>query len=380
MSGPGTHVAQVGASNLPVAAGETSSSAIAAREKAAVEARFLMALHRPRDFETSRRRLMDACRRPAFAEVARYSKPVGGERITGLSIRFAEEARVMWGNMDVTTLLVFDDEERRIYRVQGIDLETNATESKDVMIEKFVERRKTREGMEIIGSRTNSTGQTVYKVRATEDDLMVKANAAISKERRNVILSLLPGDVKEECEQQAIDTLSNVDANDPAASRKKLLDAFWKYGVTPAQVAELLGHPVEQINPAEMTLLRTYGTALKEGESTWPDIVEAHTAGKKTGSTQAPESGATKGTEGLKAKLGKNGQRSAEPAAQAAVPAKDAAAPASEKCRVCFRSDGTHEPNAPCYEEAERARLAAEEVAILEQDRELEKAEAEARR
>src|SRR3954464_1839255 len=105
--------------NLPAAAGETSSSAIAAREKASVEARFIMAANRPRDFETSRRRLVDACKRPGFAAMARYSKPVGRERIEGLSIRFAEEARVLWGNMDVTVLLVFDDDMRRIYRVQG---------------------------------------------------------------------------------------------------------------------------------------------------------------------------------------------------------------------------------------------------------------------
>jgi hypothetical protein len=288
--------------NLPIAAGETSSSAIAAREKASVEARFIMAMNRPRDFETSRRRLMDACRRPGFAEVARYSKPVGRERITGLSIRFAEEARVLWGNMDVTVLLVFDDDMRRIYRVQGIDLETNATEAVDVMVEKFVERRQTRDGMEIIGSRTNTSGQTVYKIRATEDDLAVKAGAQISKQRRNCILALLPADVKEECENQCIATLAKADAEDPGAARKKLLDAFWNFGVTPAQIVELLGHPVEQMNPSELTLFRSYYTALKDGEATWAAIVEAHT-GKAAKPAEAAQP--TKGTDGLKAAIDK---------------------------------------------------------------------------
>jgi hypothetical protein len=293
----------VGNSNLPVAPGETSSSAIAAREKASVEARFIMAVNRPRDFETSRRRLMDACKRPGFAEVARYSKPVGRERITGLSIRFAEEARVLWGNMDVTVLLVFDDDMRRIYRVQGIDLETNATEAVDVMVEKFVERRQTRDGMEIIGSRTNTSGQTVYKIRATEDDLAVKAGAQISKQRRNCILALLPADVKEECENQCIATLAKADAEDPGAARKKLLDAFWTFGVTPAQIVELLGHPVEQMNPSELTLFRSYYTALKDGEATWAAIVEAHT-GKAAKPTEQPAKPA-KGTAGLASALKK---------------------------------------------------------------------------
>jgi hypothetical protein len=288
--------------NLPVAAGETSSSAIAAREKASVEARFIMAANRPRDFETSRRRLVDACKRPGFAAMARYSKPVGRERIEGLSIRFAEEARVLWGNMDVTVLLVFDDDMRRIYRVQGIDLETNATEAVDVMVEKFVERRQTRDGMEIIGSRTNTSGQTVYKVRATEDDLAVKVNAQVAKSRRNCILALLPADVKEECEAQAIATLTKRDQEDPGAARKAILDSFWKLGVTPAQIVEVLGHAVEQINPAELSLLRSYYTALKDGEATWASIVEAHTG--KTAKPDAPAQ-PTKGVEGLKAAVGK---------------------------------------------------------------------------
>lgn len=299
----------VGSAGVVAAAGETSSSAIAAREKAAVEARFLVALNRPRDFETSRRRLLDACKRPAFAAVARYSKPVGRERVHGLSVRFAEEARVLWGNLDVNAFIVFDDDERRIYRIQGTDLETNANEGVDVMILKFVERRQVREGMEVLGQRQNTQGQTVYRVRATEDDLTVKVNAQISKTRRNVILALIPADVKEECEAAAIATLQNEDAKDPTAARKSLLDAFWKYGVTPAQVAELLGHPVEQVNPAELTLLRSYGTALKDGESTWAEIFESHTGGKTAEATPA------KGAEGLKQALGKKKPSASTPTA-----------------------------------------------------------------
>jgi hypothetical protein len=204
--------------------------------------------------------------------------------------------------MDVTVLLVFDDDMRRIYRVQGIDLETNATEAVDVMVEKFVERRQTRDGMEIIGSRTNTSGQTVYKIRATEDDLAVKAGAQISKQRRNCILALLPADVKEECENQCIATLAKADAEDPGAARKKLLDAFWNFGVTPAQIVELLGHPVEQMNPSELTLFRSYYTALKDGEATWAAIVEAHT-GKAAKPAEAAQP--TKGTDGLKAAIDK---------------------------------------------------------------------------
>lgn len=312
---------QPGQVPVAIAPGETSSSAIAAREKAAVEARFLVAMNRPRDFETSRRRLLDACKRTAFAEVARYAKPVGGSKVYGLSIRFAEEARVLWGNMDVSAYIVFDDDERRIYRVQGTDLETNANEGVDIIVEKFVERRQTKPGMEVIGRRQNTNGETVYKVRATEDDMTVKANAQVSKARRNTILSLIPADVKDECEAQCIGTLRDQDTKDPAESRKKLLDAFWVQGVTPAQIAELLGHPVEQVTPVELTTLRTYWTALKDGEATWVQIVEMH-GGAKKAATQPAEP--TKGNSGLKSALGKKPE------------------PAPAKCAECGGVNGDH--------------------------------------
>lgn len=305
-----------GSPAVPVAQGETSSSAIAAREKAAVEARYLVALHRPRNFDQGRLRLLDACKRPKFADAARYSKPVGRDRVNGFSIRFAEEARVLWGNMDVSTFLVLDDDSRRVYRVIGTDLETNATEGIDVMVEKFVERRVVREGMEVIGQRTNTTGQVVYKIRATEDDLFVKVNALLSKARRNVILSLIPADVKEECEEQCLDTMRDHDAKDPAAARKAIVDAFWGFGVTPQQISDVLGKPLEQINPAEITMLRTYYRAMKEGEATWTEIAEAHTGGKKSENGKAEAASNGKGTDALKQALGKKAKGADKPGAQ----------------------------------------------------------------
>ena len=300
MTGPESNaIIPAPAAAVPIAPGETSSSAIAAREKAAVEARFLMALHRPRNFDQSRLRLLTACKRPKFAGVARYSKPVGKTKVHGLSVRFAEEARVLWGNIDVTTLLVFDDDERRIYRVTGTDLETNASEGVDILIEKFVERKVLRDGMEKIGQRVNTYGEIVFKVRATEDDLTVKVNAQIAKMRRNVILSVLPADVKDECEAQILATVAERDAKDPEGARKDILDAFWSLGVTPEQIVELLGKPLVQINPAELTLLRSYYTALKDGEAIWSEIADAH-MGKAT--AKPTQNGSAGLTEALKKK------------------------------------------------------------------------------
>jgi len=292
----------VGVSQLPVAAGETASSAIAARERASVEARFLVAMNRPRNFDAAFARLMTACKRPTFAKVARYSKPVGGKHVHGLSIRFAEEALNLWGNCDVSAFVVFDDDERRVYRIQGTDLETNTTHSTDVLIEKFVERRSPKQGDEVIGEpRMNSQGELVYKLRANEDALITKINNHIAKGRRNVILPLIPGDVKDECTKQILATMADRDAKDPEGARKDIVLAFHSMGVAATQLVELLGHPLESVNPAELTLLRSYYTALNDGEATWNEIVEAH-SGRKAPAENSGER-PKGGTEGLRESL-----------------------------------------------------------------------------
>ena len=339
---------------VPIAAGETSSSAIAAREKAAIEARFLYAMANRRSFADAFQRLRHACQRPRFAEVARYAKPVGNEKVYGLSVRFAEEARILWGNIDVSAMLVFDDDERRIYRVVGTDLETNATDAVDVMVEKFVERRFVRDGMEVVGQRVNKQGQPVYRIRATEDDLAVKANNFIAKARRNVILSVIPADVKEECEEIIVQTISDRDKKDPDAARKQVVDLFFKQGVMAKQIEDLLGHPIEQITLAELTLLRSYYTALKEGESTWPDIFEAHTRLAATGNgEQATTTGPARGTDALrdnlKGKAANGGEKKAEPQ-KAEAPKPEApkaegtkeAGTAEEICAECGQKGGRH--------------------------------------
>lgn len=313
--------------NLPVrveqtagviaAEGETASSAVAAREKAAVEARFLVALHRPRNPDTARVRILNACKRPRFAEGAKYAKPVGGSKVVGPSIRFVEEALRQWGNIDIQTPVVFDDDERRIVRVSVTDLETNTSFSSDVTLTKTVERRNPKNGDEIVRQRTNSTGQTVYIVRADEDAFLNKQNAGISKAIRNNGLRVVPSDVVEEAMDEVEETLHNEDAKDPSATRKRLTDAFYALGVMPEHIAALLGHALESMTPAELTLLRTIYTALKDNETTWAEALATFGKGEApaNGGTTKPKA-ATKGNDGLKAALAKKKDETPAPVSE----------------------------------------------------------------
>lgn len=276
---------------------ETSSTAVAAQAKASVEARYTMALHRPRDMFQVRERLLNECKRPGFAHVARYSKPVGGQRIEGPSVRFAEAALRCLGNVLPETSVVYDDAEKRILRVAVTDLEANLTYSEDVTIEKTVERRRVKEGQEIVRQRRNSSGDITYIVRATEDDLLNKQNALKSKALRTLALRILPGDLLDEAMEQVQRTQRDADARDPAAARKSLVDAFSRIGVSTTQLAAYLGHPVDAITLDEMQELRALGAAMKDNETTWGAAMEA-----KHGKAEQPS---TRGVQALKEKIAK---------------------------------------------------------------------------
>ena len=71
---------------------EKSITAAAAAAKAEIEVRVLTAKKWPRDVNAFREGIMNDCRRPGFAEIALFHKPIGGKEIVDFSIRFVESA------------------------------------------------------------------------------------------------------------------------------------------------------------------------------------------------------------------------------------------------------------------------------------------------
>ena len=252
---------------------ELATAAVAAQAKAEVEARYVMALQRPRDFDDVRARFLKECQRPGFAKVARYAKPVGGSKIEGPSIRFVEAAIRCMGNIIAPTAVIFEDRERRIVRVSVTDLESNVTYPSDIVIEKTVERRD-QKGRQVLGERTNSQGQTVYIVLATEDELLNKQAALVSKAVRTNGLRVIPGDLIEEGQGECIATLRDRAAKDPDAEKKAIIDAFGGIGIPPAELRKYLGHTLDTLVAAEIVELRQVYAALKDGEATWQDTLD----------------------------------------------------------------------------------------------------------
>ncbi len=303
---------------------ETATALAAAQAKANVEARFLVALNQRRSPDAARQVLLRDCKRPSFAQVATFSRPVGGEhRATGPSIRFAEAAARAWGNVDVDARTIYDSTQKRIVAVKVTDLESNVTYGVEITVSKTVERRRLKAGQQAISSRTNSTGQTVYLVEATEDDLLAKGNALISKAIRNGILRTLPGDLVEEAQETCFQTLRNQDAQDPDAARKKIMDAFGSIGVPVSELTDLLGHDVGACSPKEMEYLRGVFTAIKEGDAAWSDVLALARESRR----DKPNGNGR--TEDLKKKLeekagaSEEGEKQEEPEAEQAPAAND---------------------------------------------------------
>ena len=253
---------------------ETAASAAASQTKALVEARYTVAISRPRDMDRARELLLKECRRPSFAEVARYNKPIG-KGVVGPSIRFAEAAVRCMGNIVIDETTTYDDDEKRIIQVSVTDLEANVPYTTSVTIDKTVERRNAKQGDEVIRERFNSKGDRVFILRATEDDLLNKKNALLSKAIRTLALRLVPGDLIDECMDVDVETQKKRDAADPDAARKKLLDAFAALNVSVVDLKKYIGADLDKLSPADLVELRALHAAIKDGETTWRSAMDA---------------------------------------------------------------------------------------------------------
>jgi len=271
---------------------ETAMGALAAQMKAEVEARFMVAYRCPRDWDDVRVRINRLCQDPEFAAEALYVKPMGRtpdgwkemskrdqllkspeDWPTGFSIRFVEAAIYEATNIDVDVLVTWEDAEVRRTRVSVFDLQSNNKYSRTITTRKIVERRRLKDGQESLGTRTNSSGITVYLVEATDADVTQMESAAVSKVIRTYGEKLLPPHHKREWQRKIWDTLSNQAAKDPQGEMKKLIDLFADRNITPRMLEDFLGHPVSQIVPAEIVKLRGVFVAINNAEATWADVV-----------------------------------------------------------------------------------------------------------
>lgn len=265
--------------------GEMAAIAGAARAKAQIEAAYLVAINRPRDIDKAEKQILQACQDPTFADSAMWNRIVGREKNEatgqwedvwgeGLNIRFAEEAVQAMTNIHPSSDLVYEDEDTKVFKITITDLEANVAYSKDVTIKKTIERQKLNRGQVAISERTNSRGQIVYVVAATEMDMRNKQAAAESLVMRTNGLRLIPARIKAKAIEQIKATiLANEKASPGVIGR--LLKSFEEFGATKEQIDKLLHHDLAQVTGEEIVKLRGLYRAIKDGETTWQETINA---------------------------------------------------------------------------------------------------------
>jgi len=264
-----------GESQSTLAVQETASTMAAAQGKAMVEARYVMAMRNPRNWDQVRLDILSECRRPTFAnnKSVYYVKPIG-QGVEGLGIRFVESALRHMKNVLTESTITYSDDTKELNRVAVTDVEANITYFADVPVSRTVERSKPMDDGSYISMRLNSNRRAVYTVPAQDDDLLNKRGALISKAVRTLGLRIIPGDIQDE----AIDIIKAIRlddaARDPAAERKRVVDAFGALGVKATDLVDYLGHDLDQCSPAELVGLRGIYGAIRDGEATWLEVMD----------------------------------------------------------------------------------------------------------
>lgn len=259
---------------------ETSVAAAAATAKALIESRYLIAQHRPRNWLNVLNKLIDACRRPSFAQKAEYAIPRWNNAlrknvdITGPTIRFAEECFRNAGNLDVRVDITNETPEHRHLLVSVIDLESNLAYSRPVILSKTREAQTLRPGQVAKATRQNATGALIYIVETTEDDLTTKQNAAISKLIRTDGLRMIPADIVEDALAVARVTRTKEGKEDPAGVAKRLAYGFYKLGVDTDQLEKYLGKRMHVVNADDVQMLTGLHSALSDGDVSWENLMK----------------------------------------------------------------------------------------------------------
>jgi hypothetical protein len=218
-----------------------------ARAIAEAQGKLIVAKKFPRDPARAWASIMEACKRPGLAAIAEYSFPRGTERVTGPSIRLAEELARCWGNIDYGI--------RELSRKDGVsemeayawDLETNTMSS-----QKFTVRhiRDTKHGGK--------------ELKDERDIYELTANMA-GRRLRARIMAILPADIVDGAVAECRKTLAGKNTAPMADRVRTMLSAFEKFGVTAAHLERYLDKPLGEILGDDFAELTSIYNSIKDG-------------------------------------------------------------------------------------------------------------------
>lgn len=248
------------------------------RAIAEVQAAVTIAKRFPRDESAAREKILIACARPSLAERAIFTYARGGNDITGVTIRLAEEVARQWKNIDYGWRTIEQRIDESTVEAFAWDLESNARTTRQFQVS---HRRHTKQGSYLL-----SDPRDIYEKQANEAARRVRA----------CVLALIPGDIIDDARDQCEQTMNTSEEITPN-KLKKMVAQFEKYGVTLAQIEKRIQRKIDAIQPAQMVQLRKIFNSLQDGMSDKTAWFESD--------APAAETSNGKGVSGLKEKLGK---------------------------------------------------------------------------
>lgn len=230
--------------------GTINAGAVAIEQERAIaeaQGKLVLAKRFPRDMTAAHAALMAACKSPAFAAVAFYSKPQGGSTVSGPSIRMAEQIAQVYGNFDYGHRELSRDDRKSEIEVYAWDMQNN----------NYTRRQKT-----VLHVRDTRDGP---KKLRDQTDIDQRINNIASKEMRGLILAMMPKWFVEDAVQECRKTLAGNNEEPLEARVRKMTQAFAKYGVTTVHLEKHLGHKLDAVLLDELIDLQGIFNSLRDG-------------------------------------------------------------------------------------------------------------------
>ena len=228
----------------------------ASRAITEAQGKLLLAKQFPRNYTSCYVNAIQACQRKGFAEKAFFNYPRGGQTVTGVTIRFAEEMARCYTNIDYGIKEMSHEDGKSEMQAYCWDLETNTISSQNFTVEHIMETRQ--------GNRKLTSQRDIYERTANDG----------ARRLRSRILAILPPDLVEDCITECKRTLTGNNQIPLIDRIKQMVTGFAKFGVTKEMIEKRLGHTIETVTPDEFTEYVGIYNGLKQKETTVSDWFE----------------------------------------------------------------------------------------------------------
>lgn len=223
------------------------------KELSEIKGKMFLARQFPRDPEWSLQSAMKECQRKELAEAAQYEFPKGDSVVKGPSIRLVEVLARHWGNITSGVDEIESKDGETTIKSYAWDLETNVSDSKTFTVkhERSVGRGDNRR---------------IKKLTDERDIYEMVANKG-ARRKRACLLSVLPGWYVDAavtaCEETLRKSLTEGKSMEEVIS--SIVTAFSEFDISPAQIEDKLGKPVESLSKNDVVKLRHLYSAIKDG-------------------------------------------------------------------------------------------------------------------